>query len=272
VTTSSSKLHVAATGSAAARFAVPTFAELLALHPPQASLSGPGVACGASRCQKGELCCQRPDGSRCVPASDEAVCRKGEPGKLSVAAACDESSDCGKGERCCGGRVGRDEDGIAVRCVPAAECDKPWDRGLGGPPAREVCTRGGRCDKPDTTCLPNGECVSSTARAACGPEGACPAATPWCLWDEAKGRGECIQRGAWHTAPGVFECDEPADCPGTRCCAGDHRSFCATECDPAVGRLPQLCREASTCGARGGREPSCEHVPALPPGVGVCSW
>ena len=266
-----------AEGSVAAppRSAVPTvgFGALRARFPDLPSLSGTGVACGADRCGKGQLCCQQGDGERCVPAGEEAACRKAHGAKLAVAAACDESSDCAQGERCCGGRLGKDEDGIAVRCTPAIECDKPWGRAGGlGIPAREVCTRGARCDKPDTTCLATGECVSAVSRVACGPQSACPADRPWCLWDAGSATGECIPRGPWLHEEGVIECDDKADCPGALCCLGARRTFCAVECDPDLAYAPLVCRGAASCGKRGDREPSCDPAEGLPPGLGTCSW
>ena len=139
-------------------------------------------------------------------------------------------------------------------------------------PAREVCTRGARCDKPDTTCLATGECVSAVSRVACGPQSACPADRPWCLWDAGSATGECIPRGPWLHEEGVIECDDKADCPGALCCLGARRTFCAVECDPDLAYAPLVCRGAASCGKRGDREPSCDPAEGLPPGLGTCSW
>lgn len=272
-TTSVSSTPPTASPSAVASTAT-GFAGLRERFPVPLNLSGPGVACSEDRCVKGQICCRLAD-ARCLPADQEAACLAGVGRGLPEAAACDESSDCSAGQRCCRGRL--DGDRLAVRCVPADRCDRPWDRPGGfGLPAQEVCVAGGRCAKPGTACVAGtdgfGECESAASRVTCGAAGLCPAERPWCFWDAAARTSECIPRGPWLREKGVLACDDNSDCPGLFCCAGNGTTFCSKECEPELAYAPLACRSAVNCYRPPPLVPSCTPAEDLPPGLGTCSW
>ncbi len=199
--------------------------------------------------------------------------------KSGTVAFCDESSDCTASDRCCAGRT---DDGTLVTCVSERRCSTFWDRPGGYMiPAKEICARGGSCKSNDTVCVPapsdtsvsGGQCVSSSARVACESKADCPIEKPWCFWDAATKRGECIPRGPWLREEGVLECDDHADCPHARCCGGGALTFCSpAECDPGLAYAAIMCRTAKDCGQNPGSVASCMPDERLPNGLGTCGW
>lgn len=249
------------------------FAALSARFPiPDAWPHGPGVFCGDKACGANEACCNDAPSPRCVRAD--------APGECSDLVRCDESSDCGASQYCCLGRI--DNYTFKSECASKARCDQYWDRPGGyGLPAQEICARGGTCKDPTRTCIPEqnslvsgGQCVSSAARATCGAAGECPAARPWCLWDEERTASECIPRGPWLGEEGVFECDSRGDCPGGTCCGSSVGSRCCplATVDKELAYAIEICKSSKDCSAPGDVcHPYTSEPPRqLAPGLGSC--
>lgn len=268
--------EAASTSASAQRSAAPRapsrFDALRAQYGKPVSKTGKGVRCGDVTCADDELCCAGEAGRTptCTKKGAEASCK--ESGGLT--ASCDESSDCPEDELCC---LGATKTGTLVTCATKQRCSEAWD----GPgqlmiPAREVCAPGGTCKTPGRVCV-HESCLSSKARVACGTSEDCPSDAPWCFWDSAAKRGECVERGPWAGEPGVFECDGVSDCPGGACCGSGRnmteQSFCGTvECTPDLAYAARLCRTDADCVLDDGRKVPCSLSSDTLPGIGTCSW
>ncbi|MFO0548122.1 MAG: hypothetical protein U0271_07025 [Polyangiaceae bacterium] len=262
----------AASGSQSAEPTLKGFAALQAAYPAESNWpSGKGVYCLDKTCGPNEFCCMAANGGFCMAKGTEDQC-------TAIDVYCDESSDCPGAERCCVGN--RDDDRLA-ECASAARCARFWDSpGRLMIPAHELCGRGGSCKDPLKTCVTEkmgdsvsgGRCLFTKSRVRCGEE-SCPSKEPWCYWDPETQSGECIPRGPWYGEDGVFECDEPSDCPGQYCCGSLRWSMCGTaECEPALAYGFMLCKTSKDCVVFEGKQGRCEPQPELPGGTGACSW
>lgn len=228
--------------------------------------------CGGKTCAAGEFCCEADSGSppACMKKDREAACRQTN----ATVSYCDESSDCTGGQMCCAGLT---ENGVLQICATKARCAESWDRpGASMTPANEVCARGGSCATPGYVCVGQA-CMPSASRVACGTSTDCPEDKPWCFWDAAAKRGECIERGEWAGEAGVFECDGASDCPGGACCGSgmnmSEQSFCGTvHCTPELAYASRLCRTDADCVLNDGRKVPCSPAPDTLPGIGICNW
>jgi hypothetical protein len=245
-------------------------------------ISGPGVPCAfpelgvrspQDRCAKGERCCVTFPADRGAPpdAKVEAVCqawsKKTDQEGLSCSGwtlLCDEASDCGAGEVCCG--WGGDNP-LHAECRKASDCKGTM-----------LCVPGGSCPDnllcigPWLSWAETHRCVAPTKTAIpCGSKGICPAERPFCRWDEAKRTGTCVERkpsDAPREGSDVFECFSRSDCGigGQRCCGSSSRSACNGDCGTHFPGSDVLCKSDAEC-EQGKR---CVSAASGPPSLRRC--
>lgn len=201
--------------------------------------AGPGeIGCGSGRCRAGEeVCC----GESCAPRGTGPLwgpAPNGNPGvELRVCdgdvdlIACDDSGDCGAGERCCRNHLGY------LSCTPTSR---------GACENHEVCLGSNECRSPGATCH-DGRCVRETPRVACG-DTRCTDATPICCLHPTT--PQCVARDT--KCPGSagdsvsLECRTGADClRGERCCFDGASTRCAGGCND--GSLLPTCTRSADC-------------------------
>lgn len=215
-------------------------------------------ACGGARCKVGsESCCWFSDEGACVPSAPpgandttqvlasqiEACDKLKAPFSLSEIRRCDESSDCARGEACCGmflyGGASADF------CVPIknpkrAPCD-----------FSEVCTTDDTCRVPGAKCI-DGACkkpaiISCNGQPCAGKDKACCGDPPAC-----RAASDC-------TTP-HFACTSPKDClTGEHCRLQVGGSLCTNFEDVANARM--ICDKTSDCG---GPNPFCQRYACKP--------
>lgn len=95
---------------------------------------------------------------------------------------------------------------------------------------------------------PPSQLVRATSEGiACG-DATCDSRSEHCCW--GPGSFKCTPRGTGCPPDTVrFECNDSADCGGTRCCVTVTEVRCAAVCDPLPGqKFRQLCSEDTECG------------------------
>jgi hypothetical protein len=186
-----------------------------------------GVSCGVEVCTNGDVCCIVDGTTSCTTYSACVTELSGATaGAGDALVSCDESSDCGMGDRCCAGALG-----VATEyACSAGPCD-----------FSEVCSPGGDCKDVSHECVsdPDGatgaKCVEPSVTVLC--DGAtCDATTPVCC----PGTG-CIAYGASCIA--AFECDGPEDCGGALCCQSGGGAECRGPCLPTN----VVCKDIADC-------------------------
>ena len=182
-------------------------------------------------CRRGDLCCNVNNEPFCLPSPGklygvkgvemaDAVCLGGfgEPmkGQLSGVQECDDSSQCGRGERCCSIVLAANDNLFCNDAAGRRDCF-----------GAEPCARGGPCAPPATVC-DNGGCrvsrPSDRVGITCGND-KCRGASPICCSSRTEGHRRCAARG------GCGEEDEPLSCTSAVDCAAGE--FCSL--DPAGG-------------------------------------
>ena len=198
---------------------------------------------------------------------------------------CDDSEDCGPGERCCVDPTGPADN--SFQCVAAPT------------PARFTCPGHEIC-RSDATCRSKGaRCIARRCRRVdrplpCGPRRVCSGETPICHYEPLPDEYVTLPNG-WRrerldrplAEPGVcepfsdprpnesIECMNAADClPTERCCMSWPRTYCQGSCQNVV-----VCRSSADCAGILVREhngwgdkylPS-QCVPCPVPGVRCCA-
>ena len=173
--------------------------------------------------------------------------------------ACDDGTDCPRGQTCCSLPSSTQE---AFTCVARAQVgDRCWE---------EVCEEGGAACPKGLTCRQRG--CSREVLAECGPERRrCPAERPLCAYsaqeskcvtvEEAETIGATFNDVPLDVPLGVYSCSKGSDCgPGRKCCAtsAGRRTYCATGCDTGNGM--RVCTSIADCSeirALCGRDPEC---------------
>jgi hypothetical protein len=202
------------------------------------------IACGGGRCfAPSEVCTWVVQAAAwgCVPAAEITP-------STVVDYACDDSSDCQDGKRCCR-TFDRGVD--HVRCaVPEEQCSAHVCSGEGGAP----CPAGQSCR--------NGQCTpDKPPPATCDGKKPCPADKPICFWRDTE--GECVseEKGkeiastrADEAGISLRRCTRPADCaPGLMCCGDIDDGLWMSTCAPKCAGFPKLdyCETDADCGTDG---------------------
>lgn len=248
------------------------------------ALAGPGVPCVfpddnpadyPARCSSAERCCvlfppdhpsdaDPPETHRCVGHASDDEC----PGPDKWDLACDEASDCGKGEVCCGqATLGP----LRTWCVAADKCDAT----LVCLPGSAECPKSFHCERRWASYAHSLRCVWDGPKSvACGGE-KCSGKTPICQWDLAStsprsptsGRTQCVASRSSDENARAFECSSRADCGGTQiCCGSPHGSACSGSCATYFPGPETFCASDREC-KKGER---CVAEGELPPGFRVC--
>ncbi len=247
------------------------------------ALAGPGVPCvfpgddrtgRPARCSSAERCCvlfapdQGPDAGEpsqhlCVGhGSDE--CSGPERWDL----ACDEASDCGKGEVCCGhGGLGP----LRTWCDAPEKCDAT----VVCLPGSAECPKGFHCGGRWLSYAHSQRCVWDGPKSvSCGAE-KCSGETPICEREVASssrnsptfGRTKCVASAASTDTARAFECSSRADCGGKQiCCGSPFGSACNGSCSTYFPGPETLCASDREC-KKGER---CVAGEDLPPGLRLC--
>lgn len=185
--------------------------------------STPGkIQCETLNCDLAtEVCCHDDSKhlARCVPKGGPApLC-----GPREQLRACDESSDCSGGARCCReDHTGADGCEMGERWV----CN-PSGCGQSGDPSAELCLPGstcarGACRENETRSYLQGLCPADTPPMACGAKRC--AAGEFCCWTSIPRRGTCVKNTddcpmsyeQGHSRK-LFFCQSPADCATGEC-------------------------------------------------------
>lgn len=203
------------------------------------------IACGDRFCTAQQQICV----SGASPTDAPFACLQGgAPVDDSLAStyACDDGTDCPRGETCCRLPSSVAE---AYACVPrrevASRCG--W----------EVCAEGGAACPQGLTCI-DGAC-SKNVLAECGQAGTrCPAERPLCSYSPEESKCVTVDEGEtaqaqWSSSAddvhgGLYSCARDSDCGGDRkCCAADggRRTFCALGCDTGNGM--RVCSSIADC-------------------------
>ena len=233
------------------------------------------IACGETSCESGKEMCRRSFPEQSCEAFDaemDRICRDGLGTELY---ACDESSDCGPGLRCCN----VSEESHCAACMPSC-------------PGSELCLDDGPCPAGyhcfEGSCRP---VLAPTNGVACGGL-TCHGDTPLCCWDDAADRGFCVGRGrpglgSCGNAPGAayrnrLECTSNLHCaPGETCCVnpymGANDSYCIRgNCAGSDGAhaLRPFCQTVADCPRMFlSIDPKrCEHRDGLPPETQNCVY
>jgi hypothetical protein len=241
-----------------------------------------------------EVCCfdESKKRARCVPNDGPSpLCDPDEQER-----ACDESSDCTGGARCCREfRAGED-------CGPSERwACHPLGCGRTGDPSNELCLPGsacaqGACRESGTRSDRQGLCPADTPPMACGSKRC--AAGEFCCWTSKLRRGSCV-KSADDCPYGVtdpshsrklFFCQSPADCPSKECFNAtaiyfDQSFECGvSKCNVMSNFLgPRLCRSDADCpqevelsagemSVRTHYFTDCSADKDYPPGVKVCHY
>lgn len=248
------------TGDATARPASTSTATTAATATPAAP---PTVVCGNTTCVVGEqICCRgrEDEGATCLPAANANRCY--EQGPSRTVQACDDSTDCGAGLKCC--RTTTESDDARTTC--AASCtDYEVCRSAGSCSAEHVCIG-------DEVPLPGGRCVRKNVAVHCGST-VCEGNQPWCQWDPDDQVGTCIDRARAQASPErVFQCSEDRHCSDQqRCFFLEGRTFCGGTADFAKHTDARfLCEVADDCPRDRSVVYTCEPDTKLPLGLKSC--
>lgn len=235
-----------------------------------ARLRAPGstrsrIACGKARCEASkEQCISTDDDWRCVSVNQHQ--------DSETQYACDEASDCARGEACCLSFASAlDRYACTRRSGNDADC------------RLEVCVEGDGAPCPTGQVCKDGVCQAPARVATCEGGQRCPVDAPVCVF--SGGAGRCASALEARATPhdGAYAslyCSKPSDCGvGARCCTNAlwNGTACFTNCDTANNG--QLCTSDRDCRglALSAEQLRClpaqgnEAASALPPWVRLCT-
>lgn len=205
--------------------------------PPRATTSGK-IQCETVDCDLAtEICCVDAGIGRCIarsaavgaaPCLKDSILPIGAAKIVTQERRCDESSDCGSGERCC--ESVEVDDGCQPSSAPRWRCAKQCRSSSGH--SGEVCLRGSRCANGDCD-IPGGTDEPALA-------GYCPATPPQldcggtkctgndvCCWNPKARAGRCAKPGS--CVPQVetvqYACEHPTDCDAGYDCYNTSGSY-----------------------------------------------
>ena len=187
---------------------------------------------GRVQCGSGAVCDVATQVCCVDPPSGSGVCKR-RPGAGAdvweacrdtgkpAALACDDASDCGKGQACCVQDLASGD--VSMHAYECA--DYPCN-------VSEVCLPGGPCSRPELSCRDAGElfsggtCELTEAKASCGSI-TCRGDTPVCCWEDKNNKGRCVadvesclvlDEGGFPSGHEVaLACSTPDDCGGYPC-------------------------------------------------------
>lgn len=221
------------------------------------------IQCGNASCEAGK--------QRCVGGSEwQCVAADAQPSDAEIYYACDDGTDCPKGETCClGFESALEAYGCSKRSGPETNC------------RLEICAEGGAACPKGQVCS-EGVCTAPDRVATC--EGKrCPSERPLCLYSE---RGAVcstwqeLQTLQSEVQTAALRCTRRSDCgPEAYCCTNAlwNATQCLTNCD--AGNEGVVCSRDAECTGLAGRpgQGKCRSardgdVASLPAWLKVCGF
>ena len=227
------------------------------------------IACGGSTCTVGKEACCEQEGTaptcRPIPPDNKYACSND-----ATIYYCDETADCGSGQRCC--RTW----GCTGGCPTMYACESgACDWGM-----NEICGSGATCsegfvcnDEAPASCkldpLPTPKCGKATC-----------AAGQSCCWNEKTKKGACRESCPESDEVFAFACTSPKQCGGHPCGSwrlfGDPtpgvRFWCTAEAQLTGNHGRVICETIADCPKIMGMDPTGCKGPAAMPGLRECFY